>query len=158
MERRVLFLCTGNSARSQMAEGFVRRYAGNTVEAHSAGLEPRGMNPLTVQVMGEVGIDISQQTSKPVSQYMGKTHFTSAISVCADAEEHCPRLFPNVKDREYWPFEDPAAVAGSDKERLAKFREVRDQIDVRVRVWLKNLAEADSADEARRIEAPGSDV
>ena len=143
MKRRVLFLCTGNSARSQMAEGFVRHYADDAVEAHSAGLEPRGVNPLTVHVMGEAGIDISLQTSKPVSQYMGKMHFTSAISVCADAEEHCPRLFPNVKDREYWPFEDPAAFEGSDEGKLAKFREVRDQIDARVQAWLRDLGEAD---------------
>jgi arsenate reductase len=145
MKQRVLFLCTGNSARSQMAEGFVRHYAGDTVEPHSAGLEPRGVNPLTVQVMSEVGIDITRQTSKPVSQYMGKMHFATAVSVCAEAESQCPRLFPMVEDVQCWPFDDPAAFVGSDEERLAEFREVRDQIDARVQTWLKQLGGADGA-------------
>ena len=149
MKRRVLFLCTGNSARSQMAEAFVRHYAGDSLEPHSAGLNPRGVNPLAVQVMHEVGIDIADQKSKPVTQYMSKMHFTWAISVCARVEEQCPRLFPWVGDIQYWPFEDPAAVKGDDEEKLAKFREVRDQIDARVKAWLKDLAEAAAAAPSR---------
>jgi arsenate reductase len=90
MPTRVLFLCTGNSARSQMAEAFLRKYAGDCFEAHSAGLEPRGVNPLTVQVMQEVGIDISGQSSKGVDTYLGKVLFQYLITVCDDAEKIVP--------------------------------------------------------------------
>jgi arsenate reductase len=157
MKRRVLFLCTGNSARSQMAEGFVRHCAGDALEPHSAGLEPRWVNPLAVQAMREVGIDITGHESKSVSVYLGKLHFAHAITVCANAEEQCPRLFPMVEDVQCWPFEDPAAFTGSDAERLARFREVRHQIDARVKAWLEELAETDGVDKSRRIDAPGSE-
>ncbi len=132
---KVLFLCTGNSARSQMAEAFLRRYAGDHFEVYSAGLEPKPVNPYTVRVMREAGIDIRQQTSKDVFQYLGRVNFGYIITVCPNAEAHCP-IFPGISFRFYWPFDDPAAVDGTDDEKLAKFREVRDQIDQRIRAWL----------------------
>lgn len=133
---RVLFLCTGNSARSQMAEAFLRRYAGDYFEVHSAGLEPRPIHPYTLQVMHEIGYDLSDHRSKPLSDYMGKVHFGYMITVCGQAEERCPTVFPGMGRRLHWAFDDPAAFEGSEEERLNKFREIRDQIDRRVREWL----------------------
>jgi arsenate reductase len=141
MKTRVLFLCTGNSARSQMAEAFLRKYGGEHFEAYSAGLEPKGLNPFTVRVMEEVGIPLTGQYSKDVRGYMGKLHFGYLITVCANAEERCPTTFPGVSQRLHWAFDDPAAAEGSDEERLAKFRAVRDQIDRRIRAWLAEHAE-----------------
>jgi arsenate reductase len=132
---KVLFLCTGNSARSQMAEAYLRKYAGDRFDVHSAGLEPKGIHPLTRQVLEEAGLDISQQTSKDLKQYLGHVTFGYLITVCANAEKRCP-IFPGVSMRLHWPFDDPAAFEGSPEERLAKFRDVRDQIDRRIQVWL----------------------
>jgi len=137
MPDRVLFLCTGNSARSQMAEAFLRKYAGDHFEAHSAGLEPKGVNPFTIQVMQEVGIDISNQTSKGVDTYLGKVLFQYLITVCDDADKNCPTVWPGVNQRMHWSFEDPAAFEGTDDEKLAKFREIRDQIEERIQTWVK---------------------
>jgi len=139
MKTRVLFLCTGNSARSQMAEAFLRHYAGDRFEAYSAGLEPKGIHPLTVRVMEEIGIPLTGQYSKDVSEYMGKLHFGYLITVCANAEDRCPTTFPGVGQRLHWTLDDPAAVEGTDEIKLAKFREIRDQIDRRIREWLEQL-------------------
>ncbi len=136
--QKVLFLCTGNSARSQMAEAFLRKYGGDEFEAHSAGLEPKGMNPFTIQVMKEVGIDVSQQRSKGTGEYLGKTLFQYLITVCDDADKNCPTVWPGISKREHWSFQDPAAVEGSDEQKLAKFREVRDQIEIRIKSWVAN--------------------
>lgn len=135
-KQKVLFLCTGNSARSQMAEAFVRQYAGDTFEAHSAGLEPKGMNPLTIKVMNEVGIDISNQTSKGIGTYLGKMLFQYLITVCDDAEKNCPTVWPGVNTRMHWSFEDPAMFEGTEEQKLAKFREVRDLMDKRIKEWV----------------------
>lgn len=135
-KQRVLFLCTGNSARSQMAEAFLRKYAGNTLEAHSAGLEPKGVNPLTVQVMHEVGVDISRQTSKGIETYLGKMLFQYLVTVCDDADKNCPTIWPGVNIRLHWSFEDPARFEGTEAEKFAKFREVRDQIEKKVKEWV----------------------
>jgi arsenate reductase len=135
-KQRVLFLCTGNSARSQMAEAFLRKYAGNTLEAHSAGLEPKGVNPLTAQVMHEVGVDISRQTSKGIETYLGKMLFQYLVTVCDDADKNCPTIWPGVNIRLHWSFEDPARFEGTEAEKLAKFREVRDQIEKKVKEWV----------------------
>jgi len=134
--QRVLFLCTGNSARSQMAEAFLRRYGGDRFEVHSAGLEPKGMNPLTLQVMNEIGFDVSGQRSKGINEFLGKVLFQYLITVCDDAEKNCPTVWPGVNQRLHWSFEDPAAVEGSPEQKLAKFREIRDQIDQKVRDWV----------------------
>ena len=136
--QRVLFLCTGNSARSQMAEAFLRKYGGEQFEAYSAGLEPKGLNPLTVQVMQEVGIDVSEQQSKGVETYLGKVLFQYLITVCDDAEKNCPSIWPGINKREHWSFEDPAAFEGSGEEKLVKFRQVRDQIEARIQAWTTN--------------------
>ncbi len=135
-KQRVLFLCTGNSARSQMAEAFLRHYAGETFEVHSAGLEPKGINPLTVHVMEEIGISLAGHTSKGVDTYLGKILFQYLITVCDKAEQNCPTMWPGVNQRLHWSFEDPAAYDGSDVEKLEKFRQVRDQIEQQVRDWL----------------------
>lgn len=135
-KQRILFLCTGNSARSQMAEAFIRKYADERFEAHSAGLEPKGLNPLTAKVMEEVGIDVTGQTSKGVDTYLGKTLFQYLITVCDDADKNCPTVWPGVQTRMHWSFQDPAAVEGSEEEKLAKFREVRDLIESKVKAWL----------------------
>jgi arsenate reductase len=135
-KQRVLFLCTGNSARSQMAEAFLRKYGGDRFEPHSGGLEPKGVNPLTIQVMKEAGIDISNQTSKGLETYLGRTHFQYLVTVCADADKNCPTVWPGVNTRMHWSFEDPARFEGTREEKLAKFREVRDLIEQRIREWV----------------------
>lgn len=135
---RVLFLCTGNSARSQMAEALLRKHGGARFEAYSAGIEPSVINPFTVRALGEVGIDASGQWAKPLRFFLGKMHFDYVITVCSNAEERCP-VFPGAAIRLHWPFEDPAAASGSDEEKLAKFRAVRDQIEARIQAWLKEI-------------------
>lgn len=139
----VIFLCTGNSARSQMAEGLLRSYAGDRYNVFSAGLEPKGLNPYAVKVMQEKGIDISGQQSSDVLDYMGRLTFATIVTVCDHAEQNCPRAFLLSAGKHlHWSFEDPAKFEGSEAESLAKFREVRDQIDGAIRGW---LAEQDVA-------------
>ena len=133
---KVLFLCTGNSARSQMAEAFLRKYGENELEVHSAGLEPKGIHPYSERVMEEVGISLSGQYSKHLREYMGKAHFAYVITLCKEAEASCPTTFPGIFQRLHWPFEDPLAFTGLEDEKLAKFREVRDQIERRIKTWL----------------------
>ena len=111
-------MCTGNSARSQMAEALLRHHAGDRFEVYSAGLEPKGIHPFTVQVMEEIGIPLTGQYSKDVREYMGKLHFGYLITVCANAEEKCPTTFPGVGQRLHWAFDDPAAFEGTDEEKL----------------------------------------
>ena len=135
-KQRILFLCTGNSARSQMAEAFLRKYAGEHFEAHSAGLEPTGLNPLTVKVMNEAGIDVSNQESKGVDVYLGKTLFQYLITVCDDADKNCPTIWPGVNTRMHWSFQDPARFEGSEEEKLVRFRETRDLIEKKIKAWL----------------------
>jgi arsenate reductase len=135
-KQRVLFLCTGNSARSQMAEAFLREYGGSYFEPHSAGLEPKGVNPLTRKVMDEAGIDISNQTSKGIETYLGKVLFQYLITVCDDADQNCPTVWPGVNTRLHWSFEDPAKFEGTEQEKLARFREVRDSIDKKIQEWV----------------------
>jgi arsenate reductase len=133
---RVLFLCTGNSARSQMAEAFLRKYGDDKYEVHSAGLEPKKLHPLTIEVMNEIGMDVSGQRSKGVDEYLGKVLFQYLITVCDDADKNCPTTWPGISNRMHWSFEDPAAFEGPDEGKLAKFRQVRDQIEKRVKDWL----------------------
>ncbi len=130
MKPKVLFLCTGNSARSQMAEGYLRHIADERYQALSAGIEPKGLNPLAVETMQEIGIDISAQQSKDVVSLLGQ-HIPYVVTVCDNARERCP-IFPGTWKFLHWSFEDPAAVEGSREERLAAFRCVRDQIIVRI--------------------------
>ncbi len=136
MATRVLFLCTGNSARSIMAEALLRHYAPDQFEVYSAGLEPKGINPFTIRVMHEIGLDVSGGRSKDVMEFLGKVHIGYVITVCSTAEARCP-IFPFSTQRLHWPFEDPAAFQGTDEATAAKFREVRDLIDQRIRAWLR---------------------
>jgi len=136
-KQRVLFLCTGNSCRSQMAEAFLRTYASQYFKAYSAGLEPKPINPYTIQVMEEIGFDLSGQTSKNVSVYLGKVLFKYLITVCDEAEKNCPSTWPGINTRLHWSFEDPAKFEGSIEGKMAKFREVREQIQAKISTWLE---------------------
>jgi arsenate reductase len=127
MKKRVLILCTGNSARSQMAEGLLRHLAGKALEVHSAGTRPSAVNPLAIEAMREVGVDISRQRSKSVSEFAGQS-FATVITVCDNAAEQCP-VFPGAPQRIHWSLPDPAEVKGSASERLAAFRNVRDSLE-----------------------------
>ena len=128
---RILVLCTGNSARSQMGEGLFRHEGDGAVEVVSAGTKPSHVRPEAVAVMGEIGIDISGQRSKSVDEFAGQK-FDVIVTVCENARDACP-VFPGAAERVHWSFEDPAAAQGSDAERLATFRNVRDQIQTRVK-------------------------
>lgn len=119
-----------------MAEAFLRKYAGDIFEAHSAGLEPNGVHPLTLEVMNEIGMSISNQRSKGIEVYFGKTFFHYVITVCDDADKNCPTAWLGVHTRMHWSFEDPAKFAGTEEERLAKFREIRNLIENKVRGWV----------------------
>jgi len=132
--RRVLFVCTGNSARSQMAEGLLRQSAGDRFEVASAGTNPHGLHPLAVQVMREVGIDISQHQSKSLDLFLDLP-FNWVITVCDRAKESCP-IFPGAATRVHWSFDDPASAEGTEVERTAVFRRVRDEIQHRLRLFL----------------------
>ena len=138
-KRKVLFLCTGNSARSQMGEALLRKLAGDRFDVHSAGLEPKGVHPLTVVVLKEEGLDVSGADSTDVRDYLGQTRFDDLISVCGHADKHCPD-FPGVEKRYHWPFDDPAAATGGEEEQLAEFRRVRNEIKTRLRAWIDNPA------------------
>ncbi len=133
---RVLFLCTKNSARSQMAEAFLRKHGGDKFEPRSAGLEPGEIDPLTARVMAELGYDLSGQWSKGIDQYLGKVFFRYLIIMCAEAEAGCPKVWPGVSERVSWSIEDPTAFEGSQEDKLRKFREVRDQIENLVSTWV----------------------
>ena len=131
----VLFLCTGNSARSQLAEGLLRALAGDHFEVFSAGTEPKGrILPEVQEAMREIGVDISSQWSKSVTEYLGKKIFAHVITVCADAEENCPAVFLGMGTHEHWPFDDPAKA--DDESRLDLTRRVRDEIATSLRTWL----------------------
>lgn len=126
MRPKVLFLCTGNSARSQMAEDYLRHAAGDRFEAMSAGIEPKGLNPLAIEAMREIGTDISRQSSKDVVTLLGQ-HVPYVVTVRDNAKERCP-IFPGAWKFIHWSLDDPAAAQGADAERLAVFRRVRDEI------------------------------
>ncbi|MEO1765786.1 arsenate reductase ArsC [Thiobacter aerophilum] len=141
---RVLFLCTGNSARSQMAEAFLRTMGKEHFAVFSAGTEPKALHPLAVQVMREAGIDISGQRSKDLTEFLNQ-EFDYIITVCDRARDNCP-TFPGDNARIHWRFEDPAAARCSEAEQLGVFRRVRNEIRTRVSIWqpaiLKKLREA----------------
>lgn len=131
MKKRVLFLCTGNSCRSQMAEGFLRHLAGDRFEVASAGTQPAGLHPGAVEAMRESGIDISHHRSKSVAEFAGH-RFDYVITVCDRAKETCP-IFPHAPTILHWSLEDPAAAQGNPRERFEVFRRVRDEIAAAIR-------------------------
>ncbi|KJS03595.1 MAG: protein tyrosine phosphatase [Desulfobulbaceae bacterium BRH_c16a] len=140
-KRKVLFLCTGNSCRSQMAEGLLRHLSEGRLEACSAGLAPKEhIHPLAIKVMEEIGIDISGQKPKRVGTYLGKETISFVITVCSKAEESCPRIWPGLAEanRLYWPFTDPAEAEGTEEETMTVFRQVRDQLKEKISEWLNS--------------------
>jgi arsenate reductase len=146
---KVLFLCTHNSARSQMAEGLLRHLAGDRFEVISAGCAAGDkIHPYTVEVMEEAGIDIKDQYPKGLREYVGKMHFGYLVTVCDRAERDCPTVFPGVGLKLAWLFDDPRGEEVPEDERLEKFREVRDEIEARILHWLDHPEE-----EIRRLEA-----
>ena len=133
-KKRVLIVCTGNSARSQMAEGLLRHEGGERFDVYSAGTKPTQVRPEAIAVLNEIGIDISSHRSKSVDEFLGQP-LDFVITVCDSANQTCP-VFPGSAKRLHWPFPDPAAVTGTEQERLAAFRRVRDQIHGRIIVFL----------------------
>jgi arsenate reductase len=161
-KQKVLFLCTQNSARSQMAEGLLRHHAGGRFEAYSAGLDPTDeIHPCAVEAMEEVGIDISGQSPKGLREYMGKQSFNYLIIVCERAEERCPKTFPGVATTFSWIFEDPRRDEDLPYDSiLERFRAVRDEIEIRMRGWLeqpeaelRRLREERERERLERLEA-----
>jgi len=127
MNPKILILCTGNSCRSHMAEGILRSVAGNVLDVHSAGSRPSGyVHPMAIEVMQEIGIDISGHTSKHMDDFL-QDQIETVITVCGNADQACP-MFPGQLNRHHWGFDDPAKAEGSDEEKLAIFRRVRDEI------------------------------
>ena len=137
MKTRVLILCTGNSARSQMAEGLLRHMAGGRIEVYSAGTRPGSVRPEAIAVLAEIGIDIVSHWSKHVDEFAGQS-FDYVITVCDHANESCP-VFPVQTQRIHWSLEDPAAAAGDEPHRLAEFRRIRDQISQRLGEFVDSL-------------------
>ena len=148
---RVLFLCTHNAARSQMAEALLRHYGGSRFEVASAGLAPTTVHTFTRKVLEEIGVDARALHAKSLSEFLGKDRFHYAIIVCEPAEEHCPQLYPFALQTLYWPFADPVQ-AGSSGHAVHTFREVRDQIATQLRDWLHqaSLVDDDRFDDAER--------
>jgi arsenate reductase len=144
---RVLFVCTHNSARSQMAEGFLRELGCGRFEAHSAGTEATRLHPFAIQAMAEVGIDISTQESKTIDRYIGEP-FDLVITVCDDAAEACP-VFPNARERRHWSFPDPSKAIGPDDRRFTVFAQIRDDIRARIENELLQPAPIAAADDRR---------
>lgn len=137
---RVLILCTGNSARSQMAEGLLRHDAGDAFVVESAGLEPSFVRPEAIEAMREIGIDISGQRSKSLDKFIGQP-FDYVITVCDNANQNCP-IFPGAKRRIHWSVEDPAAVGGSEETRLQAFRGARDDLRERLGKFIESAKES----------------
>lgn len=136
VRKNVLFICVHNSARSQMAEGFLRHLGNSRFAAFSAGLEPTEVNPLAVEVMEEAGIDISSQRTKGLDGFLGKETIHYAIFVCSRAEEKCPHIYSLALNILSWPFDDPATFDGDGESRLETFRRVRDEIRTKLEDWL----------------------
>jgi len=136
--RRVLFLCTHNSARSQMAEGWLRALAGDRFEAASAGTEATRVHPLAIRAMAEAGVDIAGHASKTLERFVAEP-WDWVVTVCDAANERCP-VFPARTTRVHWSFDDPSGAVGGEEERLAVFRRVRDEIGAHLRAWLAGLA------------------
>lgn len=132
----VLVLCTGNSARSQIAEAFLRKYHGDRFSVASAGTQPKGeVHPLAIQVMNEAGIDISGQRPKDLSEFIDRVPVHHVLIVCDNANQSCPRTWKGKFSRTFMPFDDPAAATGSDGDKLQFFRRVRDEIEQAMKNW-----------------------
>jgi len=137
---RILVLCTGNSARSQMGEGLFREEGGDGYDVSSAGTRPSQVRPEAIAVMREIGIDISGNRSKSVDEFAGQA-FDFVVTVCDNARDNCP-VFPGATERIHWSLEDPAAVQGTEEERLTAFRRIRDQLRERVKIFVRERAQS----------------
>ncbi len=137
-ERNILVLCAHNSARSQMAEAFLRKHGGSRFVVHSAGLEPTEIHPFTHRVMAEVGLPLAGHHAKSVREFLGRLAVHHLIIVCERTERECPKLFLGAVRRHFWPFVDPAAIEEGPASQLGAFREVRDGIERRVLEWLRD--------------------
>ncbi|MGM0401373.1 MAG: arsenate reductase ArsC [Chloroflexota bacterium] len=137
---KVLFLCVGNRARSQMAEAFLRKYADDQFDVYSAGLEPEPIHPCTYTVMEEVALDLKGHYSKGVKEFLNEMYFGILITVCSKAEARCP-TFPGLGERYYWPIEDPVAFEGPEEKKIKEFRQARDTIERRILDWLDSRKE-----------------
>lgn len=136
LNNTVMFVCSHNSARSQMAEGLLRHLAGDRFTAFSSGVEPGRLNPLAVEAMAEIGIDIADHKAEGIDKYLGRQPVYHLIIVCEQAARSCPRIWPGAANREHWFFDDPSAATGTHEQRLAVFRRVRDEIRAKLERWL----------------------
>jgi len=139
----ILFVCSHNSARSQMAHGWMKHLAGDDYQIYSAGVEPGTLNPLSVKAMAEVGIDISDHVAEGIDKYLGKVPIYYLIIVCDKAAQTCPRIWPGSRERLHWFFDDPSAAEGTEQQKLEAFRRVRDEIGEKVKAWLEELKTGD---------------
>ena len=135
-KKNVIFLCTHNQARSQMAEAFLKKYASDYFNVYSAGFEPKNIHPYTIKVMKEIGYDLDNHYSKDLKKNLIKKHFGIVITLCKSAKMLCP-IIPGVSERISWNIEDPATLEGSKEEKLQKFREIRDIINQKIKLWLR---------------------
>jgi len=149
-KEKILIICSQNSARSQMVEGFLKHYGSPWFDVYSAGFEPAPVHPLAVGVMREAGIDIRDQHSKSVKEFLGRMSFGHVIAVCKKAEEQCPVIFPSAVHILSWPFDDPAAFVGTEEEKLGEFRRIRDEIEQKVRLWVESR-KAELEDDRKRV-------
>jgi len=149
MNDGVLFVCSHNSARSQMAEGLFRDMAGDRFHVYSAGVEPGELNPLSVKAMAEIGIDISGHKAEGIKKYLGHIPIYHLVVVCEKAAQTCPRIWPGAREYHHWYFDDPAAAEGSEEEKLAAFRTVRDEIKAKLAEWLVEIDKASAAPATR---------
>ena len=139
-KKRVLFYCKHNSCRSQMAEAYLKHFAGDQFDVYSAGLSPELIHPFVWEVMEEDGISLRGQTSKSIDLYLGRELFDTIIIVCQSGEAECPRMYPFALNVERWPLSDPAQVTGGKDEMLEAFRQTRDEIKRRVQAWLASTS------------------
>ena len=136
MKPKVLYICTGNAVRSQMAEGFLRHYAGDRYDVYSAGVEPKEIDPRAVVVMDEISISLSGQTAKDLRTYLGQKHFGYVVTLCDYAESRCPTSWLLAQNHLHWDILDPAKVQGTQEEIQDSFREARDLLDGKIKAWL----------------------
>ncbi len=140
VKTKVLFICTGNAVRSQMAEGFLRQYAGDRCEVYSAGVEPTAIDPRAVAVMDEIGISLAGQTSNDLRTYLAQKHFGYVVTLCDYAESRCPTSWLLAQNHLHWDILDPAKAEGTEEEILHSFREARDQLNSKIEAWLAEQA------------------
>ena len=139
MDQNILVVCTGNSARSQMAEAFIRKHHGDRFKVYSAGTQPSDrVFPPVVQVMQEIDLDISGNTPKSIKEFLGHKHFKYVIIVCSGADKECPAIF-GAAERVVWPFNDPAAIEGTEQEILEGTRQIRNKIEEKIKEWTPRL-------------------